>query len=203
MLSTPGFSREVRGELLRGLGPHGARSRLMARKYAAIKSSLFGDPGWRALSTAAQHLYIVLLAHPALSYAGVVDWRPNRICLLADGWSEVDIYYAAQELSLNGWIVIDEQSEEVLVRSFLRHDSAMDQPHLAISMIKAYDAIASGQIREAIIFELNRLHRDRPEKEYWEDPRMLTILAHPATDGKLLGRQFEARGVLSALPSAA
>ena len=47
----------------------------MARKYAAIKSTLFGDPGWRSLTPAAQRLYIVLLAHPELSYAGVADWR--------------------------------------------------------------------------------------------------------------------------------
>lgn len=79
----------------------------------------------------------------------------------------------------------------------------MDQPHLAFSMIEAYEGIASADIRAAIIYELQRLHRERPEKPYWNDPRMLTILAHPAVDGKLLARQFRSDGMLSALPAAA
>lgn len=175
----------------------------MARKYAAIKQSLFSDPSWRALSMSAQHLYLVLLANPGLSYAGVLDWRPNRICRLASDWDEADISLAAVELSDQGWIVIDELSEEVLVRSFLCHDSVLEQKHLSVSMIKAYGEVASASIRAAIIYELNRLHFEKHDLKCWSEPRMLEILAHPSMDGKVLARQFEPRGVLSALAPAA
>lgn len=163
----------------------------MAREYAAVRHAMFAVPEWRKLSVRAQHLYLLLLAHPELSYAGVVDWRPNRLRQFAKGWSQPDFFIAAVELADSGWVVIDDETEEAMIRTFLRDDRVLEQSHLAVAMIKAYNAIASEEIRAAIIHELVQLHYQRPSLACWDDVRMLAILAHPAADGRDFGRAYD------------
>lgn len=163
----------------------------MAREYAKLSMSLLGDPGWRQLDPRAQHLYVTLLAHSELSYAGVTDWRPNRLLRLARGWHERDFYLGAVDLADQGWVVIDVESEEVLIRSFLRNDGILKQPRLAVTMAKAYAGVSSGLIRACIVFELQRLLRDQPELKAWKDERVLDILEHPAVDGKSVSGDFD------------
>lgn len=102
-----------------------------------------------------------------------------------------DFYTGAVELADKAWLVIDSDSEEALVRSFLRHDPVLHQPRLAVSMVKAYDKVASATLRAAVVHELRRLHFDQPRLKAWEDERVLNILDHPAVDGKEIAPGFD------------
>lgn len=140
----------------------------MAREHARVKLSIWEDDDFRDLSVAAQHLYQVLMIHPKLDYAGVTEWRPGKISGFARDWTSEDVDLAAKELSEKQYIVIDERTEEVLIRSFIRSDGLLDSPNLATAVRKAHMAIASSTLRGVVVYELNRLHADQPALKGWD-----------------------------------
>jgi len=105
----------------------------------------------------------MLLSHPSLSYAGVADWRTARLAAMASDTTRGDIERAAAGLQDARFIFVDEDTEEVLIRSFLRHDGLLKQPKLSISMVNAFGAVASKPVREVIVHELQRLNEEYPE----------------------------------------
>jgi hypothetical protein len=141
----------------------------VAREYARLKVSIWADPDFRRLTPSAQHLYFALLTSPSLTHCGVGDWRPKRLAALAEDWTEKDVLEAANELSENLYLVVDEDTEEVLIRSFIRHDGLMHQPRMAVSMVKAQHAVASSKLRGVIVHELRRLKVEQPDLPGWKD----------------------------------
>jgi hypothetical protein len=154
----------------------------MARDRASIRLDMWADADWRALSVPAQRLYMLILSHPTLSYAGVADWRPGRIAQLSAGTTTEDINTAASELEAAGFILRDVGTEEVLIRSFVKHDGLMKQPKLVVSMTTAFAAIASSMLREVVAFEVQKLHardmdRDPDKRLKWDVRQVQTVLA--------------------------
>lgn len=148
----------------------------MARDRASIRLDMWADEDWRKLSGEAQRLYMLLLSHPTLSYAGVADWRPGRIAQLSGDTTPADVERAATELEQAAFVLRDETTEEVLIRSFIKHDGLMKQPKLVVSMTTAFAAIASSKIREVVAFEVQKLH-DRDKTLKWEVSQVQTVLA--------------------------
>lgn len=154
----------------------------MARDRANIRLDMWADQDWRDLSEGAQHLYMLLMSHPTLSYAGVADWKPGRLAAMTCGKTSAEIVADAAQLRERFFIVVDADSEEVLVRSFIKHDGLMKQPKLVVSMTNAYAAVASRSIREVIAFEVQKLHDRHPELNAWGVKQVQTLLAAKGTD---------------------
>jgi len=139
----------------------------MAREYARLRLDMWITGDIRKLSPRAQHLYFVLLTSPDLSYCGVADWRPGRIAAIARGWTADQVRGAADELAQGRYVVTDEETEEVLVRSFVRNDGLMKESRVAVSMVKAFGSVASTTLRGVIVYELRRLHAEQPDLKGW------------------------------------
>lgn len=152
----------------------------MARDRANINTGIWNDADYRQLTPAAQWLYFLLMTHPTLTYVGVADWRPKRITPFAAGLTAGFIEDAASELSAGRYIVIDEDTEEVLVRSFVKHDGILKQPRLAVSMANAYAQTASNSIRGVVVHELRKQREAQPELQCWADKRVADILSQPS-----------------------
>lgn len=148
----------------------------MAREFSKFNLAIWQDDDWRAVPPPAQHLYMVLWAHPGLTYAGVVDWRPGRIAALAGGWTADEVRAAADCLEARLFIVTDEDTEECLIRSWARFDGLMKQPRMAVSFANAYAETASSEIRGVIIHELNKLHTLDPDLAGWAKPQVTDML---------------------------
>jgi hypothetical protein len=148
----------------------------MARDRASIRLDMWADEDWRKLTVPAQRLYMLLLSHPTLNYAGVADWRPGRIAQLSAATTTADVETAATELEQSGFILRDDVTEEVLIRSFIKHDGLMKQPKLVVSMTTAFAAIASSKIREVVAHEVQKLRR-RDDGLKWEVSQVQTVLA--------------------------
>lgn len=163
----------------------------MAREYAQIRLDMGTDDDFRRLSPAAQHLYFQLLISPTLSYCGVADWRPGRIAALAGGWSAKAVRIAADELAQGLFVVIDDDSEEILVRSFIKHDGLLRNPKTSVSMVNAFGAVASPRIRGVIVHELKKIRQARPDLAAWTSdkaaPKVVALLAREAIDPVDLG----------------
>lgn len=139
----------------------------MARTYAQILTRIWTDRDFRRLGPHEQLLYLHLVSHPKLSYAGVTDWRPNRIAVLSDGLTVDDVETAAGVLVARGYLIIDEETEEVFVRSYHRNDGCLKVANMGKAVALAYSEVTSDKILGAIAWELQRLHRQNPEWKGW------------------------------------
>lgn len=174
----------------------------MARDRANIRVDLWADEDWRAHSLGAQHLYQLILTHPTLNYAGVADWRPGRLAALTSGRTTADVQRDAQELADAHFIYVDDATEEVLVRSFARHDGVIKHPRLHVTMANDFAGIASSEIKEFFAFEIQKLHSEQPDLALWSHPKVKTILKAKARDMKEFSqevRQEESMGLGSAM----
>lgn len=150
------------------------------RTYAQILVTIWTNDEWTDLTAAAQHLYLTLISHSTLTYAGVGDWRPNRLAALAADLTQNDVIAAGVELVEHRFIVIDNDTEEYLVRSFVKNDGVMKQPNLATAMARDYAGIASKTIRGVIVHELKRLKEAQPELKGWGSEEALRLLENRA-----------------------
>ena len=130
--------------------------------------AIWGDDDFLDLSPVAQWLYWRLYSHPDLSYCGAVDWRPKKLVPSARGMTLDVLESAAGELSEARYIVVDEATEEVLVRSFMRSDELLRQKNMGAAVAKAYAAVASRELRGVVVWELVRLHKDNPKWTSWK-----------------------------------
>lgn len=167
----------------------------MPRTYTAVHHSIWQDDEWRDLSPAAQHLYFVLLTAPGLSFCGVGDWRPRRLLPLSRGWRMNDFNAAADELSQNLLIIVDQVSEEYLIRSFLRHDGVMQHNKTCVSAMKAHAQVSSNQIRGVVVNELRRLKDEFPEWACWSHPEVKGVLKRRALDPGVAPRLAPTQGL--------
>ncbi|SCX34518.1 hypothetical protein [Mycolicibacterium fluoranthenivorans] len=141
----------------------------MAREHARIWLDINDDEDFEKLSPLAQWLYVrVLLTEATLNYCGVADWRPKRLLRKAAGLTLDALIGAAGELEEMRYALFDLDTEEVLVRSYVRRDELLRNPKMAATVIKAYPAVASPVLRAAVVTELVRIRSEHPEYSSWE-----------------------------------
>ena len=156
----------------------------MARDYSRRNVDIWGDPDMRALPFPAQYLYNVLWDHPKLSYCGALDWRPGKIAQLADGLTPALVREFAACLQARYFLVVDEDTEEALLRSWVRFDGLMKQPRLAVSFVSAYAELGSNNLRAVVVDELAKLKDREPELAGFKDKRVLDILGFSRTSAR-------------------
>lgn len=158
----------------------------MPKEYGQLRHDIWADDDWLDLTVPAQHLYMTLLSDPTINYCGVADWRLGKISQRAAENSPRDTLLAAAELSDAHFIVIDEATEEVLIRSYLKHDPILKNPRLSVTMSKQYGVIGSRKIRAALVYELQALKKKNPDWAAWEKPGVMTILKQTAVSAKTM-----------------
>lgn len=156
----------------------------MPREYGQIRHDIWNDDDWRGCTVQAQWLYMLLISDPKLTYCGSTGWHPGKIAQRAGENSPQVVILAALELSEKAFIVIDEETEEVLIRSYLKHDPVLKNPRLAVTMAKDFAALGSSKLRAAIVFELTRLRKANPDWAAWEKPQVKTVLRQNALSAR-------------------
>lgn len=152
----------------------------MAREHANIRNDMWNDPDFRELSADAQLLYMQLLTSSTLTYAGVADWRPKRIAALSRGRKPKAVEDAAVELQRGLFIIVDQDTEEVLIRSFLKHDGLLHKPNVVKAMLTAYDKIFSLDLKAVLVFEMQRLSERFPTWKAFGMPEVHELLRNPS-----------------------
>src|SRR6185503_5407043 len=113
-----------------GAAPPFARADLephnMPRSEARIFTSIWEDDDFTILPPSAQRMYLFRVSQPDLSYCGVISLRERRWSKSARGMTVDEVRANLELLSqeLHGgaapMIVVDEDTEEVFVRSLIR-----------------------------------------------------------------------------------
>lgn len=145
----------------------------MANDHARIRRDIWADTDWRRLTSPAQWLYFHLLTTHTLTFVGIADWRPNRIAALTADLTAADVDMFAGELIRERFILPDLETEEVLVRSWVKHDGLLRSPNMTKALIKAHEATASNVLRAVAIDQLVNL-MDSGAEGCWEllDPML-------------------------------
>ncbi len=165
----------------------------MPRDRANLRIDIWGDQDWRNLSFGAQWLYNYLLTSPKLLYVGVADWRPTRISKLAGGITAAQVEAFGAELEAARFVVIDTDTDEIQIRSFLRHDGILQNPNMWKSIGIDFSAVSSLALMASVAHEVRRLRDEHPEGfkrarddkgapiNPWPSPHLKTLLDSPST----------------------
>lgn len=139
----------------------------MPRDHARIQTAIWRDRDFRELPRDGQLLYFTILSQPTLSYCGVMDWWPNRLATLSGDGDEQAIYTAAKALNDGDFIYIDQNTSELLVRTYVRHDGVMQRVNMGKAMGRAMQKVASLSLLDVLFGELGELYRREPVLQGW------------------------------------
>jgi hypothetical protein len=132
----------------------------MARSEARIFTSIWKDKDFLRLPQTAQWLYLFLVSQPDLTHCGVIPLRVRRWARNIDGLTHDQIHRDLDVLSRARFVVIDQDTEELLIRTLMRRDKVLRQPFLFVPAAEAIDNVESLPIQAALLEELQRLVKD-------------------------------------------
>lgn len=140
----------------------------MPRDHARIQTAIWSDPDFRQLPERAQRMYFVVLSQPRLNYCGVLDYMPTRLAKFSADSTPKTVGNAVSILENRGFVLVDPDTSELLVRSFVRHDGLLDSPNVTKAMVKDYWAVLSDDIKKAVVEELSRAYQEDSALKGWK-----------------------------------
>ena len=158
----------------------------MPRDHTRVNLDIWGDDEFLDLPVDAQALYWRLWTSPLRTYCGAHEWRPGKLLQSAGDWSMPRLLAAAAVLSERLFLIIDETTEECLLRSWIKHDGLWKQPNMAVSMANARAALASKKLKGVIVHEVKKLRSADPKQEGWNRDAVKEMLRQKAIDPETL-----------------
>ncbi|WP_102158725.1 hypothetical protein [Zhihengliuella halotolerans] len=143
-------------------------ARANGRRFAQLHVSIWDDDDFLDLRGIEQWLFIHLASSTSTNFAGVTEWRPRKISQKARDWTPDQIEDAGWNLARLHYLLIDEDTEEVLVRSFIRNNELLRQPNMGKAVARGYSETGSRALRAVIVHELRRLHAENDAWVSWE-----------------------------------
>ncbi|CAL9664093.1 hypothetical protein SUDANB1_07122 [Streptomyces sp. enrichment culture] len=129
----------------------------MARGHGRILTSIWDDADFLALDERHQRLYLFLISQPNLNHAGLLDLTLRRWSRKARGLTSAELEKLLQGLEDARFIVMDEDTEELLIRSFVRNDGVWKQPKVMGAMVSGALEISSWRLRNVLLAEMDRV----------------------------------------------
>lgn len=137
---------------------------MSARQYGKLPIARWRkDDPWTQLDADAQWLYAYLLSQATTDGAGVF---PIQISKWAKGAADMTVERvktAAKQLVERGWIIVDHDTEEGLLRSYIRDDQAGD--NIFKGQLNCALQAQSPMIRAALLREIRQLDRQFKDRE--------------------------------------
>lgn len=127
----------------------------MARSEARVFTDVWDDGDWCSLSRGERDTYVLLLTQEDLAHCGVIPLREGKWARKARV-SVDEISGDLKALEAVGWVVIDHETRELLVRSLIRRDKVLRQPKLWVPLAASIKQVDSVHIRSALLAELVR-----------------------------------------------
>lgn len=153
----------------------------MPRDHARIQTAIWSDPDFRQLPERAQRMYFLALSQPRLNYCGVLDYMPVRLAKFAADSSPRTVANAVSVLESRAFVVVDPETSELLLRSYVRHDGLLEMPNVTKAMVKDYNAVLSDDIKKVVLEELCRAYDEQPNLKGWQglaegSPELYSVL---------------------------
>lgn len=136
----------------------------MAGAYAKLNKSLWAEPDWRKLSLAAHGLYAYLLSQPTTDTAGVFPVQQTRWAKAHSDTTIEDIQTTARELDRGGWIIVDFDTEEGVIRHYLA-DQISAGSNVFLHALSRACLAQSPVLRRVLLDEIDHLDRQFTDRE--------------------------------------
>jgi hypothetical protein len=141
----------------------------MARGHGRILTSIWEDEDFKALDPAEQRLYLFLISQPNLNHAGLLDLTLRRWARKARGLTVAELEKTIAALEDARFVVMDDDTEELLIRSFVRNDGVWRMPKVMGAMVSGALEISSKRLQRALLDEMDRI----PLSELSDEPAKL------------------------------
>lgn len=129
----------------------------MARSYAKIMTAIWRNREFRNLEAGPQRVYLLLVTQPDITAAGTLPLTVRRWAEAASDTSVQDITTALTTLAGKRFIAFDRETEELLVRSFVKWDGGYTNSKRRPVIFRAAEEIASSALRQVLATEFARL----------------------------------------------
>ncbi|WP_064925057.1 hypothetical protein [Mycolicibacterium fortuitum] len=154
----------------------------MARDHTRINLDVWGDDEFLDLPVDAQSLYWTLWTSPDRTYCGAHWWHPGKLAQRASDWTVPRLEAAAAVLSERLFLVVDVDTEECLLRSWIKHDGLWRTPNMAVSMANDRAKLASRVLRGVVVHEVHKIREMEPASTSWERDQVRNLLGQRAVD---------------------
>ncbi len=131
-----------------------------ARQFGKLLKANWGRDAWTQLSTDAQWLYAYIVSQPTTDTAGVFPVRLSKWAKGSPDMTADRVKAAATLLVDTGWIVVDHDTEEGLLRNYIRDDWAGDL--IFKGALSRAALIQSVRLRAVRLAEIQWLKCERP-----------------------------------------
>ncbi|MFE0104534.1 hypothetical protein [Streptomyces sp. NPDC059009] len=138
----------------------------MARGHGRILTSIWEDADFLTLEQEEQRLYLFLISQPNLNHAGLLPLTLRRWARKAAGLTVGELERLLAELEQRRFVVVDRDTEELLIRTFVRNDGVWKQPKVMAAMVSGAEEISSAKLRRTLLVEMDRL----PLEQLVDDP---------------------------------
>lgn len=130
----------------------------MANAVGLIRESIWRDRDFRALPRTAQATYFQILSQKDLDCAGVLTLHVDFLAKGCDEMTVENLWHDLKILEQARFIVVDSDTDELLIRSYARLVSAVNR-NAWMGARKAAKMVVSPKIRPVLACELRRIGR--------------------------------------------
>ncbi|WP_438489510.1 hypothetical protein [Streptomyces sp. S186] len=154
----------------------------MARGHGRILTSIWEDEDFLNLDERDQRMYLFLISQPNLNHAGLLDLTLRRWSRKARGLTVAELEKRITALDEARFVVVDDDTEELLIRSFVRNDGVWRMPKVMGAMVSGALEISSKRLQRALLAEMDRI----PLGELNDEPAKL----RNSTEGPSIRQQI-------------
>lgn len=129
----------------------------MARSHGRIYVTIWQDPDFLALPGSAQRLYLFLTSQANLNHLGVLPLTLRRWAQSCAPYSVEELRDDLAPLERARFVVVDGDTEEVLIRSLLRGDGVYKQPNVLRAAVTAAEGLHSAKLKRVVRAEVERI----------------------------------------------
>lgn len=159
----------------------------MARTESRTKTAIWSDDEFRKLTGRSQRMYWLLFSQSTISLCGVIALTERRWATTACDETIETVRNALTELEENRYILVDWDTEEILVRTFARHDGIARNSKTFAPAWQQLANISSQHLRAEAEAQLSTLGKRPPDTPSPPDK--------PDKHGVSAGRDHEENGV--------
>ena len=134
----------------------------MPRSRATIQFAIWRDKDFRILAPTAQLTYFMLVSQRDVTQAGTMPLVPHRWIKGSEHLEREHLEVALGQLEEARFVYVDDDTEELLIRSLIRNDGIAEQPYVLISAARDALATESDTLRRVLACELRRVRKGIP-----------------------------------------
>lgn len=139
----------------------------MARSYARIMTAIWRNREFRALPSSPQRTYLLLVTQPDITAVGLLPLTVRRWADMAADTTTADLERDLRMLESGRFIAVDRDTEELLVRSFVKWDGGYNNRNRRPVIEAAAGEVTSESLFRTLGLEFARLGLPIPA---WHGP---------------------------------